>query len=88
MTLSLLSGRRIIAPCGLEGGEDGAGGASAGGEDLAALDDHEAASPTWETWEREPLAWHGGVRVLPGGNGKWILQKFKELEAGVRGGGV
>ena len=31
---------------------------------------------------REPLAWHGGVRVLPGGNGKWILQKFKELEAG------
>ena len=59
-----------------------------GGEDLAALDDKAAASPTWETWEREPLAWHGGVRVLPGGNGKWILQKFKELEAGVRGGGV
>ena len=26
MTLSLLSGRRIIAPCGLEGGEDGAVG--------------------------------------------------------------
>ena len=39
----------------------------------------------WSVWERERHAWHGGVRVLPGGGGKWILQKFKELPLEVRG---
>ena len=42
----------------------------------------------WEVWERERLAWHGGVRVLAGGGGKWILQKFKELPMEHRGGEV
>ena len=38
----------------------------------------------WAVWQRDPLAWHGGVRPLPGGRGKWILQKFKELTVDAR----
>jgi hypothetical protein len=39
----------------------------------------------WSRWQRDPLAWHGGLRVREGGNGKWILQKFKELPVEFRG---
>ena len=39
----------------------------------------------WTRWQREAMAWHGGVDVLPGGQGKWIMQKFKELPIPVRG---
>ena len=38
----------------------------------------------WTQWQREPMAWHGGVDLLPGGEGKWIMQKFKELPVQVR----
>ena len=34
----------------------------------------------------DPRSWHGGARVAEGGGGKWIVQKFKELEAGNRVG--
>ena len=33
----------------------------------------------------DPSTWHNGSRVLPGGGGKWIAPKFKELPASVRG---
>ena len=39
----------------------------------------------WSRWRRDPLAWHGGLRVREGGIGKWILQKFKELPTEHRG---
>ena len=45
------------------------------------------AEAPWSSWEREPLAWHGGVRVAHGGVGKWILQKFVELPSQWRGRG-
>ena len=27
----------------------------------------------------DPRTWHGGARIISGGGGKWIVQKFKEL---------
>eukprot|EP00927_Polykrikos_kofoidii_P078935 TRINITY_DN75736_c0_g1_i1.p1 TRINITY_DN75736_c0_g1~~TRINITY_DN75736_c0_g1_i1.p1 ORF type:complete len:994 (+),score=124.70 TRINITY_DN75736_c0_g1_i1:60-3041(+) len=43
-----------------------------------------SAADPWASWEREPHAWHGGVRVSRGGRGKWLLQKFKELPMNLR----
>eukprot|EP00929_Paragymnodinium_shiwhaense_P064857 TRINITY_DN32563_c0_g1_i1.p1 TRINITY_DN32563_c0_g1~~TRINITY_DN32563_c0_g1_i1.p1 ORF type:complete len:165 (-),score=38.74 TRINITY_DN32563_c0_g1_i1:76-570(-) len=42
------------------------------------INPHGPLSEPWSAWTREPLAWHGGVRVFPGGAGKWVLQKFKD----------
>ena len=39
----------------------------------------------WTSWQREAMAWHGGVDVLPGGQSKWIMQKSKELPMAIRG---
>ena len=45
-----------------------------------------AACVFWTMDERgvDPSTWHNGAKVLYGGGGKWIAQKFKEVPAAQR----
>eukprot|EP00656_Telonema_subtile_P014539 TRINITY_DN17469_c0_g1_i3.p2 TRINITY_DN17469_c0_g1~~TRINITY_DN17469_c0_g1_i3.p2 ORF type:complete len:108 (+),score=32.95 TRINITY_DN17469_c0_g1_i3:302-625(+) len=91
---SLLAQAKQVAAAALRGGTDesahrGVVSPARRGAALVFFTINDLGPPEapWSKWQREALAWHGHVGLVPGGEGKWIMQKFKELPMQLRPGG-